>query len=298
MPFTHASSIASVVADFNGDGRPDIAFATSGASTNSAFIFMNTPATAAQPTITSVIGASAFGAFPAIASGSWIEIYGANLARDARQWAASDFAGSTTPTALDGTSVQVNGKSAVVYYISSQQVNALVPDGIPAGKASVTVTAGNVTSAPFQVNSVSSEPGLLAPASFNIQGKQYVVAQLSDGTYVLPTGAIAGVNSRPAKPGEVIVIYGIGFGPATNSAQQVTATGQIASGLTQLTAPFTAAFGSAAADVKYDGLAPNYVGLYQFNVTMPAVPDSNTVPVTFSVGGAAGAQTLFTAVHQ
>jgi uncharacterized protein (TIGR03437 family) len=56
-------------------------------------------------------------------------------------------------------------------------------------------------------------------------------------------------------------------------------------------------FGGTEAQVTYSGLAPNYVGLYQFNVVVPAVPDSNFVPLTFILDGVAGVQTLFTAVH-
>jgi len=40
------------------------------------------------------------------------------------------------------------------------------------------------------------------------------------------------------------------------------------------------------------------VGLYQFDVVVPAVPDSDLVPLTFNLGGTAGLQTLYTAVHQ
>ena len=46
------------------------------------------------------------------------------------------------------------------------------------------------------------------------------------------------------------------------------------------------------------GLAPGYVGLYQFNVVVPAVADSDVVPFTFTLGGAGGGQALYTAVHQ
>jgi uncharacterized protein (TIGR03437 family) len=297
---TDGGAMASVVADFNGDGKPDIAFASSvvGPEDSSVSIFLNLPSTAPQPVIQSVISASAFGGFPDIAAGSWIEIYGSNLAADARPWAGSDFTGSTAPTSLDGTGVEVNGKAGFVYYISPGQVNALVPGGIAPGTATVTVTAGGATSAPAAVTAFSAEPGMLAPASFNIQGTQYVVAQLTDGTYVLPMGAIAGVTSRPAKPGETIVIYGIGFGPAENSAQQLAPVGQISSGLTNLTSNFTASFGQTPASVTYAGLAPNFVGLYQFNITVPAVADSNSVPFIFTLGGTSGSQKLYTAVHQ
>jgi len=34
--------------------------------------------------------------------------------------------------------------------------------------------------------------------------------------------------------------------------------------------------------------APNYVGLYQFNVVVPALADSDLVPLTFNLGGVLG----------
>ena len=56
-----------------------------------------------------VISAGAFGASPSMAPGSFIEIYGSNLASTARPWASSDFNGPNAPTSLDGTSVCVGG---------------------------------------------------------------------------------------------------------------------------------------------------------------------------------------------
>ena len=158
----------------------------------------------------------------------------------------------------------------------------------------LTVTNGTVTSAPVNITVSATEPGLLAPASFLIGGKQYVVAQFTDGTYVLPTGAIAGVASRPAEPGESIVIYGVGFGSVTPSIP----AGQIVTASNQVAAPFALLFGQTQAQLPYSGLAPSFVGLYQFNVVVPAVPDNNLVPLTFTLGGVAGTQTLYTAVHQ
>src|SRR5208282_4782495 len=54
-----------------------------------------------------IASAGAFGAFPAIAPGSWIEIYGFNLAADSRPWAGTDFSGVNAPTSLDGTKVTI-----------------------------------------------------------------------------------------------------------------------------------------------------------------------------------------------
>ena len=50
--------------------------------------------------------------------------------------------------------------------------------------------------------------------------------------------------------------------------------------------------------VDYAGLAPGAVGLYQFNVVVPAVPDNDATPVTFNLSGVAGTQSLFLAVRR
>ncbi len=251
------------------------------------------------PTITSVISASGFGGFSTVAPGSWVEIYGSNLAPDTRQWAGSDFIGSNAPTALDGVQVSIGSQKAFVEYISSSpvQINAQLPSNIPTGgPLPVTVTNGTQTSKAFNVAVNSTMPGLLAPPSFQIGGKQYVVALLSDNvTYVLPSGAIAGAASRPAHPGETIVLYGVGFGSVTPNIP----AGQIVGQSNQLAASFQILFGGIPSPmVSYAGLAPNYVGLYQFDVVVPAVADNDLVPVTFTLGGAAGTQTLYVAVHQ
>jgi uncharacterized protein (TIGR03437 family) len=110
---------------------------------------------------------------------------------------------------------------------------------------------------------------------------------------VLPTGAIPGLNSRPANPGETITLYGVGFGAVTPDIP----AGQIVQQLNELTANFSISIGGVPATVRYDGLAPNYVGLYQFDVTVPQVAAASAVPVTFTLGGTAGTQTLYIAVQ-
>jgi uncharacterized protein (TIGR03437 family) len=190
--------------------------------------------------------------------------------------------------------VTVGGQSAFVYYISPGQVDALVPGIIGAGPQPVIVTTANGTSVPFWEVVNPSEPGLLAPSSFAVNGNQYLAALFSDGsTFVLPPGAIAGVTSRQAKPGETITTYGIGFGSVTPPV----IVGQIAEQNNALNAQMQVMFGSTPATLSYAGLAPNFVGLYQFDIVVPNIANSDLVPVTFTLGNQSGVQTLFTAVH-
>jgi uncharacterized protein (TIGR03437 family) len=51
-----------------------------------------------------------------------------------------------------------------------------------------------------------------------------------------------------------------------------------------------------ATTASYEGLAPNFTGLYQFNVVVPNVPSGNA-PLTFSLGGVSGTQALYLALQ-
>jgi len=245
------------------------------------------------PNVTGVISASAFGALPNIAPGGWIEIYGTNLAAMTQTWGSSDFNGVDAPTTLGQTSVTIGGLPAYVDYISSLQVNVQVPAGVSPGSQPLVVTTVAGSSDPFPVTVDATEPGLLAPSNFKVGGTQYVVAQFADGTYVAPPGSISGVTSERAKPGDTIVIYGVGFGSVTPDIPP----GQLAEQTNTLAAQFTFSIGGQTAKVDYKGLVPGYVGLYQFNVEVPSsVPANDTTPLTFSLGGVSGAQTLAIAI--
>ena len=110
---------------------------------------------------------------------------------------------------------------------------------------------------------------------------------------VLPQGAIAGITSRSAKPGDTIIIYGIGLGAMTPALP----IGQITEVSNTLSAPFQFYFGSTLANTIYSGLAPGQIGVYQFNVVVPAISGGDFTPISFSLGGVTGTQTLYTAVQ-
>jgi uncharacterized protein (TIGR03437 family) len=247
------------------------------------------------PSISSggVVSASAFGEFTSVSPGSWIEIYGSSLAADTRGWTTADFTGINAPTNLDGTTVTIGGQPAFIDYISPTQVNALVPSNVGTGPQQLVLTTAAGMSAPYNMTVNAAEPGLLATSSFNVGGVQYVVAFHGDGTYVLPVGAISGLTSSPAEPGEVITLYGVGFGPVTPNIP----AGQLVQQLNSLSLPLQMEIGGMPAGFEYDGLAPNYTGLYQFNVTVPNAPANNALPLSFNLGGAPGTQTLYIAVN-
>ena len=241
------------------------------------------------PKIQAAISASAYGGFPAIAPGTWVEIYGINVATTLQGWKASDFTGIRAPTALGGTTVTIAGQNAFIDYVSPAQVDVLVPSNVAPGSQPLILTTAGGPSDPFMVPVNATEPGLLAPAAFDINHKQYAVALFQDNFYVLPPNTFSGIASKRAKPGDTIILYGIGFGPLTPDSP----AGNIAQGETSINAQVTISIGGVTAQVPYAGLTPGSVGLYQFNIVVPDIPANDQAPLVVSLGGGAPLQTLY-----
>ncbi len=242
-----------------------------------------------------VIAASDFGGASTAAVGSFIEIYGTNLAGTTRPWRLSDFNKSKAPTTLDGVTATVGGKPAYVSFVSPGQVNVQVPAGVSAGQSvPVVVTYKSQPSAPVTLAIQPLAGALLAPAKFKVNGKQYVAAYHVNGT-VITGGNVPGLPASPAVAGETVQFYGLGFGPVTSGA---SIAGQLASGQTRLSTPVEFLFGDQKLQgiVQYQGLAPTFVGLYQFNVTIPATVPSGDVAVQVLQGTTPLPQTLYIAV--
>ncbi len=209
-----------------------------------------------------------------IAANSWITIRGANLATGTNDWSNAVVNGRL-PTSLDGVSVSVGGMPAYIYYVSPTQINALAPD-VPSGLVPVTVTTPNGVSAP-----VTATAGAYSPAFFMWPGNQ-AVATRPDYSFVANPGTFSGAATTAAKPDEVIILWGTGFGPTTPPAPVGTSTpsSQVYS---TLTAP-SVTLGRFPAQVLGAALTPGSAGLYQIAVQLPSVADG-TYAIQASIGG-------------
>jgi uncharacterized protein (TIGR03437 family) len=231
--------------------------------------FIAIPSVSTQPVIRpvrGVIAASAFGGFESIAPGSWVEIYGSNLAKAPQQWQSSDFFnGSAAPTSLGGVTVTINGRSAFISYVSPGQINVQAPSGLTPGKARVQVMNDNGTSTGFSVTVTASEPGILAFAQ-NVASENALAIFPDFQTFALPpilypaVPPLPDVPSRQPRPGDAIIFYGIGFADIA---------GQIFSSAAPLPGTVEVTIGGLPAQILYGGPAPGTVGLYQFNVVVP-----------------------------
>ena len=222
-----------------------------------------------------------------IASNSWITILGSNLSPRTDTW-ANAVVGGVLPTSLDGVSVSVGGQPAYVAYVSPTQINALAPNLSP-GTALVTVANGSTPSEP-----VSSIVQTLQPALF--QWGNYAVATSADYSPAVKNGAIPGLNTVPAKPGDTIILWGTGFGPTTPAMVPGMV---VPSGVTYSTAsPVSVAIGGVGATVLGAALTPGDAGLYQIAIQIPTGLADGDYPIVATISGAQSPSSVLITVQQ
>ena len=207
---------------------------------------------------------------------TWITIFGRLLSGTSRMWAGEDFSGSRLPTSVEDVSVAINGKPAYVYYVSPGQVNVLTPPDLAEGPAIIEVSRGALKSSPLTVQAQHVAPGLFL---FDPENRRYAAVTHANGSLVGKASLYPGATT-PARPGEVITLWGTGFGRTTPEIPN----GELVSVPGPLILPPVVTIGGITADVQFAGLtAP---GLYQINVTVPAAAPDGDLTVVVQAEGA------------
>lgn len=214
-------------------------------------------------------------------------INGTNLSSKTDTWNNSIVNGAL-PIMLDGVSVSVGGQPAYIEYISATQINAVVPN-VPAGSVPVTVTTANGTSAAVNAHLTAEQPAFF-------QWGTYAVATHQDYTLAVKNGTFPGTTTVPAKPGDVIILWGTGFGPTSPAAPAGVETPSTASYNTAT--PVTVKIGGASATVYGAALAPGYAGLYQVAIQIPASLADGDYPAVATLNGVSSPSTTMITVQQ
>jgi uncharacterized protein (TIGR03437 family) len=146
----------------------------------------------------------------------------------------------------------------------------LTPADLPSsGQVTVVVSDNTLTS-----SSVSVTPQAVAPSFFLLDTAGHIAATHANNSLIGTTAP-----ATPAAPGEVIVLYGNGFGPTSPAA----VNGQIQAAAAPLLVTPTVTFNGNNATVAFAGLTAT--GLYQFNVTVPSgLPDGDATVVAKAAG--------------
>jgi uncharacterized protein (TIGR03437 family) len=221
-----------------------------------------------------------------VSPGDIVSVYG-------EQFTFSDAANGPVPlpTILGTTSVLFNGIPAPLYYVGHNsggydQINLQVPMEAQPGTGLVQVQRDGLNGNIVSVNVAARAPRLLQIGAYA------AAVNAMDGSLPMPVGypIVWAAGTHPARVGDVLEIFGIGFGPTTVAV----ADGAPAPGgpnLAWTTVAPTVQFGGAFAGIggvsvalqrnrDYYGLSPYNAGLYQINVTVPQGAPTGDVPVT------------------
>jgi len=188
------------------------------------------------------------------------------------------------PTSLSGVTVTVTDSAGVarqaqLYFVSPSQINFLVPTNTAFGLANVTVTNASGATAAGIVLITHTAPGVFTA---NQSGQGVAQALVVD---VTPSGAQSVSNTAQYNPSTgawtaaplsmnatdtyVLELFGTGL--------RYSANGQA-----------TATINGAAVQVQYAGAQPQYPGLDQVNILLPAsLKGAGSVQVVVTIAGQA-----------
>ncbi len=201
-----------------------------------------------------------------VGGGALVSLFGSQLAPEVA------VAGSIPlPTTLANTSVLVNNVAAPLIFVSPGQINFQMP--FEASR----VTEVRVERQGQRGNTISVATASRGPGLYGFPGTPYgIVINASRSEAGLAFAwpdipALAGVNKAPARSGDVLVLYGSGFGPVNPAAPTGTAAGTdpLSSVTTMPRVSFGRNFFGPFADPLFVGLTPGFVGLFQVNVQVP-----------------------------
>jgi uncharacterized protein (TIGR03437 family) len=274
------------VADFNGDGRPDIALAAVPASgvalgsvsaaTNfysiisaavaglpdgDADVLLNTTV---PPDVTFTdTNAASFAAGP-IANGSIVSAFGSGLAESSAVATSLPL-----PTKLADASIAIKDSSgattdAPLFYVSPKQINYAVPASIATGSATITITSnGSVFSATQQIVPVA--PGLFSsPNRFAAGFTAVNVNGVVKLTPLVQNGALVPVDVSGGQT--YLELFGTGI---RNHAKPVVAT-----------------IGSTNVTSAYAGAQGVFIGEDQINIQLPSsLQGSGEVALSLNADG-------------
>lgn len=239
-----------------------------------------------------VLNAASFDRTHPISVGSLVSIFGTDLA-------GSLAVGSSIPlsNALGDVSVTFNGIPAPLLFVSQGQINAQLPwnvlaGGATSGTASVVVKRGNTSSQPKNVTVGSVSPGIFS-VNFGVGN---AIAINLDGTLAAPAGSLPPLTTHPARPGDTVIILATGLGAVDGPIENGVNSGAT---LRNTVNRPTVVVGGRDVQPAFSGLAPEFVGVNQLNVVIPAdAPVGDAVPLQLRMGSAISTDKVTIAIQR
>jgi uncharacterized protein (TIGR03437 family) len=233
--------------------------------------------TAPLPLITAVLNAGSYANGP-VSPGEIVSIFGTSIGPVNPSTLTLNSSGKVS-TSLGGVTVDFSGYPAPLTYVSSGQINCIVPYELAGNKGPFV----EVTFAGQKSNEPSLQLATSAPGVFTQNGLGSGPGAILNQDYTLNTQA------DPAAVGSIIQLFMTGEGLTTPSQADGTLTPVNQSGVGPLTPTpqllVSALVGGLPAFVQYYGEAPGLVaGVLQVNVQIPATAVAGANTITIQIG--------------
>lgn len=207
-----------------------------------------------------------------VVPGEVIVLFGRNLGASTLVSAKLDTSGRVA-TELAGFKATFDGVPAPLIYTNGTSVSLIVPYGVAgADKTTLLLSYNKLVSTPIDLEITKSEPGLFTR---NSQGIGLLAA--------FNAGGILNSLTTPARPGEIITVFGSGEGITIPSSQDGLPAG---SEPPHPAATVSVTIGGEPARITYVGGVPTVTaGIFQINVEIPTTVARGTLPVVVTVAG-------------
>ncbi|HJT87665.1 MAG TPA: VWA domain-containing protein [Bryobacteraceae bacterium] len=205
-----------------------------------------------------------------IARGSFFTIYGTNLGPSSQQQATT----YPIPDSLAGVTVTLTQGSitrhAYLHFVSATQINGILPSDTPLG--TVQLTVGYLGAASL------SEPITVVDTAFGIFSASGGSGPGIMQNYNADNDQPLNMASIPAKPGQIVILWGTGLGPISTADNQPPPGGN-------LPTPVEVWAGGKLAKLLYSGRAPSFAAVDNVYFEVPAdIPLGCSVPVQVKAG--------------
>ncbi len=205
----------------------------------------------------------------AVAANSAISIYGASLASAVEIGPDNPLAQS-----LAGVTVRVNDRVLPLLFVSPEQINAQLPYDLEPGEYTLAVWQENRAEVKSTFTVARNAPGLF----------QNIVDEVPWAVALHPDGSPVTAEA-PARRGEVVTVYGTGFGPTVPPAVHGFAVPDTPA--FTLADPVELVAGERVLEPQWIGLEPGRVAVNAFRFVVAQELPSGAVPLLLRVNGVA-----------
>jgi uncharacterized protein (TIGR03437 family) len=223
----------------------------------------------------------------AVSPGMIVSIYGTGIGPSEAVTVPPPYLRSANTTIWNESSVMFGQVPAPILFASNGQINVVVPDFVSSsGFVDMRVFFGTFASAPIRLSVARKRPAFFTSTSIG-----------GAAVGVFPNGEIAG-NGRRAKAGDIISLFGTGFGGPSDFRMLDGDVVKIPMEMPRNSIQISIC--GKPAEISYAGLAPGFMfGLFQFNVKVPLCEPitSGRATLTVSADGISGPANVFLPVE-